>query len=184
MTRILHLDSSARREGSVSRDASAAIVERLLSENPGAEVTYRDLAAGEPFLNDTWVGATFTPVDDRTPAQRAALAHSDALVAELQSADIVVIGMPIYNFGVPAVLKAWIDQVARAGVTFRYTENGPKGLLTGKRAIVAFASGGVSQGAPVDFASPYLAHALGFLGITDTEFVIAADVVAEEPLAA
>ena len=150
-----------------------------MSEDPGAQVIRRDLANGEPFLNETWVGATFTPQDLRTAEQSSALSHSDTLVAELQAADVIVIGMPIYNFGVAATLKSWMDMVARAGVTFRYTENGPEGLLSDKKVIVAFASGGVPQGSPVDFASPLVRQFFKFLGVQDVEFEIqAADAVA------
>lgn len=170
MTHILHLDASARLNGSVSRESSARIVERLLELSPDATVTRRDLAGGEPHLTETWVGATFTPADARTDLQVQALSHSDILVAELEAADTIVIGMPVYNFGIPATLKTWMDHVARAGVTFRYTENGPEGLLKDKRVIIAFASGGVEQGAPLDFASPHIAHFFRFLGISEVRF--------------
>jgi len=137
-------------------------------------VVTRDLADTPlPQITEDWVNANFTPADDRTNAQKAVLAQSDALVAELEAADTVVIGLPIYNFGVPAALKAWIDLVARAGRTFKYTENGPVGLLEGKRAIVAVASGGTQAGSEIDFATPYVRHVLGFIGITEVEFVSA-----------
>ena len=126
------------------------------------------------FVDDAWIAANGRAENDRSDRDRAALAESDRLVEELVAADVVVIGAPIYNFGVPAVLKAWIDMIARARVTFRYTENGPKGLLEGKKAYVIVASAGVPVDSPVDFATPYLRHALGFVGITDVE-VIAAD---------
>lgn len=167
---VLHIDSSARTAGSVTRAFTTQIAQGL-----GQDIVRRDLAA-EPLLHvtESWVAANFTPVDDRSDAQRAVLAQSDALVAELQKADTIVIGQPIYNFGVPAALKAWIDLIARAGVTFRYTENGPEGLLEGKRAIIAVASGGTQANSQIDFATPYLRHVLGFIGITDVT-VIAAD---------
>lgn len=167
---ILRLDASARRDGSVSRQLADEVIATL---NPGS-VTTRDLAATPiPQINETWVGANFTPADNRSEEQRQALALSDELVAELTAADTLVIGLPIYNFGIPAALKAWIDQIARAGVTFRYTENGPKGLLTGKRAIIAVASGGTEVGSDIDFATGYIVHVLGFVGITDVQFVTA-----------
>ncbi len=167
---ILRLDASARRDGSVSRQLADEVIATL---NPGS-VTTRDLAATPiPQINETWVGANFTPADNRSEEQRQALALSDELVAELTAADTLVIGLPIYNFGIPAALKAWIDQIARAGVTFRYTENGPKGLLTGKRAIIAVASGGTEVGSDIDFATGYIVHVLGFVGITDVQFVAA-----------
>jgi FMN-dependent NADH-azoreductase len=168
-TSILRIDASARREGSVSRD----LTDRIIARFPGATVTTRDLAPGLPLINETWVGANFTPEADRTPDQRATLALSDDLIAEVKAADTLVIGLPIYNFGVPATLKAWVDQVARAGVTFRYTETGPEGLLTGKRAIVAVASGGTEAGSEIDFATGYIRHVLGFIGIAEVDFVTA-----------
>ncbi|PWJ22202.1 FMN-dependent NADH-azoreductase [Jannaschia seohaensis] len=169
MTQILRIDSSARFDGSVSRDLTGRIVDML-----DGEVTHLDLARTPlPQITETWMHSNFTPAEERSEAQREALAQSDALVAQLQAADTVVIGLPVYNFSVPAALKAWIDLVARAGVTFRYTENGPEGLLKGKRAIVAMASGGTQEGSPIDFASPYLRHMLGFLGITDVTFITA-----------
>lgn len=166
---VLQIDASARSAGSVSRALTKSIVDRLQPKS----VTTRDLSAQIPQIDETWVGANFTPPSDRTEAQASALALSDELVAELKAADTIVIGLPVYNFGVPAALKAWIDQVARAGVTFQYTENGPQGLLTGKRAIVAFVSGGVPMGSDWDYASGYLRHVLGFIGITEVEFVAA-----------
>lgn len=170
MTRILHIDASARINGSVSRDLSARIVARF----EGAEVTRRDLNDTLPHIDETWVGATFTPADVRSDAQKDALALSDSLVEEVEAADIIVIGLPIYNFSVPASLKAWIDQITRAGRTFQYTEEGPQPLLSGKRAILAIASGGVPIDSPVDFATPLLRTALGFNGISEVEVVAAA----------
>jgi FMN-dependent NADH-azoreductase len=167
---ILQIDTSARLAGSTSRRLTALIAEKL-----SAEVTYRDLATDAiPQINETWVNANFTPADSRTEEQKAALELSDALIEEVRAADVLVIGVPIYNFGVPSALKAWVDQIARAGVTFRYTENGPEGLLTGKRAILAVASGGTAVGSDIDFASSYMRHVMGFIGIADVE-VIAAD---------
>lgn len=170
MTRILHIDASARINGSVSRDLSARIVARF----EGAEVTRRDLNDTLPHIDEAWVGATFTPADVRSDAQKDALALSDSLVEEVEAADIIVIGLPIYNFSVPASLKAWIDQITRAGRTFQYTEEGPQPLLSGKRAILAIASGGVPIDSPVDFATPLLRTALGFNGISEVEVVAAA----------
>jgi FMN-dependent NADH-azoreductase len=118
-----------------------------------------------------WVAATNTPEEDRTEAQRRKLAFSDELVEEIMAADILVIGAPIYNFSVPASLKAWIDLIARVRLTFRYTDKGPVGLLEGKKAYVLTPSGGVPVGSPVDFATPYLRHALGFVGITDVQII-------------
>ena len=166
---VLHIDSSARLTGSATRDLSAAVVAKLAPET----IIRRDVASPLPLLDEAWVGANFTPADDRSAKQREILALSDELVAELQAADTVVIGAPIYNFSIPATLKAWLDQVARAGLTFNYTENGPVGLLTGKRAVIVAASGGTPVGADFDYAVPYLRHMLGFIGITDVEIVAA-----------
>lgn len=168
---ILRIDASARRTGSVSRDLADRVIERIA---PEADVTLRDLADGLPLIDEAWVGANFTPAADRSPEQRETLALSDTLVAELKAANTVVIGLPIYNFGVPAAFKAWVDLVARAGVTFQYSEYGPKGLLEGKRAIVAVASGGTEAGSDIDFATGYVRHVLSFIGITEVE-VVAAD---------
>ncbi len=146
-------------------------------------MVHRDLAADAPgFVSETWVGAAFTDASVRSETQVAELAASDALVAELKAADVIVIGAPIYNFSIPAVLKAWIDMVARARVTFRRSENGPEGLLKNKQAYVMMAHGpgGTTIGSTNDFASPYLRHLLGFIGIHDVEFISAAE-VQEDP---
>lgn len=167
---ILRIDASARRTGSVSRDLADKIIARFGDD---ITVTTRDLANGLPLIDEEWVGANFTPADARTDEQKAKLALSDELIAELNAADTIVIGLPIYNFGVPAALKAWVDQVARAGVTFQYSEYGPKGLLEGKRAIVVVASGGTEAGSDIDFATGYIRHVLAFIGITEVDFVAA-----------
>lgn len=166
---VLRIDASARRDGSVSRDLTDKVIDHLAP----AQVITRDLAHGLPLLDEAWVGATFTPADERTPGQAETLALSDTLIAEITAADTLVIGLPIYNFGVPAALKAWIDQIARVGVTFQYTETGPKGLLSGKRAIVVVASGGTEVGSEIDFATGYIRHVLGFIGIHDVTLVTA-----------
>ena len=166
---ILHIDSSARTQGSVTRDLTADIVSKL-----GGDVIRRDLSEALPQITEAWVGANFTPADDRDAAQRDTLALSDQLVEELKAADTIVIGAPVYNFGIPAALKAWVDLIARAGLTFKYTETGPVGLLQGKRAIIAVATGGTPVGSEIDFATGYLKHVMGFIGIHDVE-VIAAD---------
>ena len=172
--KILEVSASGRRSDSVSRVLTQDLIDALERRNEPAIVTRRDLAAGVPHVDEAWIAANFTPAEQRTAAQREVLARSDALVAELKDADVVVIGTPIYNFAVPAALKAWIDMVARARLTFRYTDNGPVGLLAGKKAYVVVTSGGVPVDSAIDFATPYLRHALGFIGIDDVE-VIAAD---------
>ncbi|QFT71878.1 FMN-dependent NADH-azoreductase [Ruegeria sp. THAF33] len=176
---ILHIDSSARRVNSTTRDLSDRVVKQLGADR----IIRRDLATPLPLLTEDWIAANFTPAEQRDDLQRDRLALSDELVTELQEADTIVIGLPIYNFSVPAAFKAWVDLVARAGLTFSYTENGPKGLLEGKRAILAIASGGVPVGSEADFATNYARHVLGFIGIHDVD-VIAADQMAVNPDAA
>ena len=172
--RVLRVDASARTEGSISRQLADVMLGELEERMPGLMVAERDLAPGLPFVDAAWVNANMTDPDVRTAGQCQTLAKSDELVAELMAADLLVIATPIYNFGVPASLKAWIDQVARARLTFHYTEYGPKGLLTGKKAYILVATGGTEVGSTIDFATPWLKFVLGFLGITDVE-VIAAD---------
>ncbi len=171
-TKILRIDASARRNGSVSRDLASRIIDQF-GANDTLNVATRDLADPLPLIDEIWVNANFTAPDERSAEQTQHLSLSDNLIAELQTADVLVIGLPVYNFSVPAAFKAWIDLVARAGVTFRYTENGPEGLLTGKRAIIAVASGGTEIGSEYDHATGYVRHVLGFLGIRDVVFVAA-----------
>jgi FMN-dependent NADH-azoreductase len=178
--KVLEVAASGRNEGSVSRMLSANLLGALEERHGNIELTRRDLNKGLPFVDEAWINANFTAPEERNADQRAVLAESDSLVAELKAADVLVIGAPIYNFGIPAALKAWVDMVARARLTFRYTENGPQGLLEGKKAYVVIASGGVPVDSPVDFATPYLRHALAFIGITDVE-VIAAERLNSNP---
>ncbi|MDH3303605.1 MAG: NAD(P)H-dependent oxidoreductase [Gammaproteobacteria bacterium] len=173
-TRVLELSASGRTTGSASRELTRDLVAALEERHGSMQTIRRDLSTGVPFVDETWIEANFTPEASRTDRHRQALAFSDSLVAELKEADLLVIGMPIYNFSIPAALKAWIDMITRARLTFRYTESGPRGLLEGKRAYVVVASGGVPVGSAADFATPYMKHALAFIGITDIE-VIAAD---------
>ena len=155
VTQVLKIDASGRTDGSVSRDMSDRIAKHLAQNG---RIVGRDLNDHLPFVDEDWIGANFTPADQRTEAQKAKLDLSDRLVEELRAADTLVIGTPI-------------DQIARAGVTFRYTENGPQGLLEGKKAVVAYASGGVPLGAAMDHVTPYLKTVLGFVGISDVEFL-------------
>jgi FMN-dependent NADH-azoreductase len=171
--RVLRVDASARFEGSVTRQLADLMLRELDERVPGLSVARRDVAAGLPFVDAAWVGANLTEPEARNAAQRQALAKSDQLVAEVMAADVLVIATPIYNFSVPASLKAWIDQVARARLTFRYTEHGPQGLLSGKKAYVLVATGGTEVGGAIDFATPWLKFVLGFLGITDVEMIAA-----------
>ncbi|WP_134682080.1 FMN-dependent NADH-azoreductase [Paracoccus ravus] len=170
---ILHIDSAITGDASVSRQLTADIVAKLQAENPAAAVTYRDLATGVPAIDNDWFQAVRLAPENPSDAQKALIATSDAYLKEVQDADVLVIGLPIYNFTITAQLKNWLDQIARAGISFRYTAEGPEGLLKGKRAIVAYTSAGTPIGSEVDFASGYLRHILGFIGITDVDFVAA-----------
>ncbi len=172
--RILQVNSSARREGSQSTLLASAIVAQLRASEPGAAVTVRDLAhTPHPELDEAALQALFTPADKHTQEQAARIAQDDTLIAEIQAADIVVLGVPMYNFGVSAQLKNWIDAVTRAKVTFRYTASGPEGLLKGKKVYVALTRGGKYRNTPADTQVPYLRMVLGFLGMTDVQFVYA-----------
>ena len=168
MKTILQLNNSVFSDEGQSSRLADEFVARVRGDDPGTRVIRRDLAEHPvPHLNQATFFAGLTAADERTAEQARAAAHADTLVAELQDADTVVIGVPVYNFLVPSTLKAWFDHVARAGTTFRYTENGPQGLLEGKRAHVFVTSGGKYAGTDIDFAAPYVTHMLGFLGITD-----------------
>jgi len=172
--RILRVDASARIEGSVTRELADRLVAGLAARAGEVSLTRRDVAQGLPFVDAGWVAANLTDPDARSAAQQGALADSDALVEEVKAADVWVIATPIYNFGVPASLKAWFDQIARARLTFRYTGQGPEGLLRNKKVYILVATGGTEVGSAIDFATPWLKFVLGFLGISDVE-VIAAD---------
>ena len=171
---ILQINASARREGANSTKVANSVVERLKAANPAATLTLRDLAVTpHPVLDEAAMGALFTPADQRSPEQAARVALDDALIAEIQSHDTIVLGVPMYNFGVPVQFKAWIDAIARAGTTFRYTATGPEGLLTAKTVYVALARGGLYRDTPNDSQVPYLKAVLGFLGMTDVRFIYA-----------
>lgn len=171
---ILQINASARRDGANSTRLANAVVDRLKAVDPDARVTLRDLAVTpHPMLDEAALGALFTPADQRTPEQAARAALDDALIAEIQAHDTIVLGVPMYNFGIPAQLKNWIDAIARVGVTFRYTEAGPEGLLTGKKIYLALARGGLYRDTDKDAQVPYLKTVLGFLGMTDLSFIYA-----------
>jgi len=171
--RILEVSASGRRNGSITRELSADFIAALEDRFGSVQLTRRDLLHGVPFVDEAWIEANFTPDESRTQMHKDTLAYSDELVNELKDADVLLIGAPIYNFSIPAALKAWIDMIARARSTFRYTENGPVGLLKGKKAYLVVATGGVPVGSAMDFATPYLRHALAFVGITEVEIVTA-----------
>ena len=171
---ILQVNSSARTEGSHSTTLANALVERIRADNPGATLAVRDLSRTPHLpLDESALQALFTPADKRTPEQAARVAQDDKLISEIQAADVVVLGVPMYNFGVPGQLKNWIDAISRAQVTFRYTANGPEGLLNGKKVYVALTRGGQYRNTPSDTQVPYLKTIFTFLGITDVQFVYA-----------
>ena len=175
MATLLHIDTSGRREGSVSRRSSRAFVEAWLKTNPGDSVIYRDLLDTDlPFVDDVWMQGAWSPPEARGEAAVAAMRRSDALVDELLSADVLVMGLPVYNFGVPAAFKAYIDQVARAGRTFTFADGQPKGLLKAKKAFVFTASGSDFSAEPLasmNHVDPYVNTILGFLGVNDVEVI-------------
>lgn len=169
---LLQIDSSLFGDHGKSSQLAHHFVAQWLQQNPGSRVTRRDLATHPiPHLDATTLQANMTPADKRTPEQQALAAVADEAIAELQNHDVLVLAVPMYNFGIPSTLKAWIDAVARAGTTFRYTANGPEGLLKGKKAYVLTARGGAYLGTPNDTQTPYLKTFLGFIGITDVTFV-------------
>lgn len=175
MKTLLRIDSSPRQQ-STTRALTDAFEQSWLLAHPDGVIARRDLAREElPFLTEAWIAASYTPEPQRTREQRDLLAQSDELIDELLSADEIVIGSPMWNFGPPASMKAYIDLIARAGKTFRYTERGPVGLLKGKRVVVITARGGSYTGnSPVagwDFQEPYLRQVLQFLGVTDVTFI-------------
>jgi FMN-dependent NADH-azoreductase len=175
MSKILSIISSPRGESSNSIKLSNAIIDKLKEKDPGAFVQIKDLTKSPfPHLEEAHLAAFFTPAEQHTDANKEAIKHSNEAIQEIMDADIIVIGAPMYNFGIPSTLKAWIDHIARAGITFKYTANGPEGLITGKKVYVAVATGGVySEGPykPADSVTPYLQTILGFLGMTDVTFV-------------
>ncbi len=180
--KILRVDSSPRSTISVTRAMSDEVVACLLEQWPTAEVMERDVSMGMPCLNEPWITASRTEPDLRTEGQNARLELSDEMVSELKEADVVLIGVPLYNFGIPASLKSWVDLVCRSRDTFRYSEAGPEGLLKNKKAYLLFASNGTPVGAPEDFASRYMNYVLYFLGFENIS-LIAADEFAENEVA-
>lgn len=168
-SQILRIDASLRHTDSITRD----LLDRITTRFPDATVTTRDLSKGLPLINEAWIGANFTPAEARDDTQNTALTFSDSLIDELKSADTLLLGLPIYNFTVPTGFRAWIDLITRVGLTFQYTDTGPVGLLTGKRAIIAIGSGGTKTGSDIDFSTGYIRHILGFIGITDVTFITA-----------
>jgi FMN-dependent NADH-azoreductase len=183
MPMLLHIDSSLLYGRSVSRELTAAFVTQWKASHPDGRVVERDLnATAISPITAEWVAAVYTPGEARTPDQNELLALSEILLAELEQADEYVIGVPMHNFGVPSVLKLWIDQIARVGRTFSYSDGTPKGLIVGKKATFIIATGGIydaqTQMASFDFVEPYLRSVFGFLGLTDATFLTAGGTMA------
>jgi FMN-dependent NADH-azoreductase len=183
MPKLLHVNSSPLYGRSVSRQLTDAFVTQWKSSHPDGIVIDRDLNATLiPPINADWVGAVYTPEEARTQQQKDSLLLSDTLLAELEQADEFVFGVPMHNFGVPSVLKLWIDQISRVGKTFSYADGRPKGLIIGKKATFIIATGGIydpqTQMASFNFVEPYLRSLFGFLGLTDTTFLTAGGTMA------
>lgn len=172
MSRVLVIESSARQEGSVSRQLTREFLVSWTAAHPADEITVRDLASEPvPHLDIDLLGGWMKPAEQQSAAEKSALERSNRLTEELLASDVLVLAAPMYNFAIPSTLKAWLDHVLRAGVTFKYTETGPQGLLVGKRAFILTARGGIYAGTGLDHQEPYLRQALGFIGIKDVEFI-------------
>ena len=172
--KILQINASARLSGANSTQLADAISAHLLKKRPTASLSIRDLARNpHPVLDAETLTAMFTPEAERTAQQSQRVAMDDALIAEVLAADVLVLGVPMYNFGISVQLKTWVDAIAKPGVTFRYTEQGPKGLILGKKVYVALARGGLFKDTAADLQVPFLKNVLGFLGMSDVEFVFA-----------
>jgi FMN-dependent NADH-azoreductase len=175
MTTLLQVNASIYNGNGQSSRLAEQFVAAFRERYPAAKIVVRDVAAAEPVphLNAERFGAFITKPEERNAGQHATVAYSDTLIDELKQADVIVIGLPMYNFGVPSQLKAYFDHIARAGVTFKYTDKGPVGLLTGKKVYVFAARGGLYAGTPLDTQTSYVRDFLRFLGMTDVEFVYA-----------
>jgi FMN-dependent NADH-azoreductase len=175
MSKILYVTSSPRGAESFSNQVAARVLEELKEAHPGAEVIHRDVAHDPlPHIDEDFLAAMGLREGSRTPRQREIAARSDALIDEVMAADVIVIAAPMYNFSIPSTLKSWVDYIARAGRTFRYTEKGPEGLVKGKKAILIHSRGGVYSSGPtqaLDHQGKYLRSVLGFLGITDVQSI-------------
>ena len=168
---ILRLDASASVDTSNSKKLGDELIARLMALHPGATVQQRDLNQEIGFIDQNWVTANFTPIEQRSEIQRQRLAFSDELIEEIRRSDHIVLTTPMYNFGIPATLKAWIDMICRAGVTFQYTADGPVGLIKGKTVDIVITTGGASLHSPVDFVTGYLKQIFGFIGIENINII-------------
>ncbi len=175
MTTLLQINASINNGNGQSSQLAKQFVAAFQKRNPAARLVVRDVAAAEPVphLDAERFGAFITPAEQRSSAQQAVVAYSDTLINELVQAELIVLGLPMYNFGVPSQLKAYFDHIARAGVTFKYTDKGPVGLLTGKKVVVFAARGGVYAGTPMDTQTSYVRDFLRFIGLTDVGFIYA-----------
>jgi len=182
MKTLLQLNTSLFASGGQSSQLADSFVAAWRAKNPAAGVIVRDLASEPlPHLDAERFLAFTAKAEARTPRQQALVAESDVLIEEIRQAEIIVLGLPMYNFGIPSTLKAYFDHIARAGVTFRYTANGPEGLLGGRRAYVFAARGGLYAGTPRDSQTTYVRDFLAFIGISDVEFVYAEGLNMGEP---
>lgn len=180
MKNVLWLNSSLNSKNGQSYKLSKILIDEL-ENKANYKVSERDLAAEPlPHLSQEEFQSWLTPVEDRTNSQSSLSKLSDSLVKELQGSDILVVGLPMYNFGIPSSFKAWIDRVARAGITFRYTENGPEGLLSDKKVIVVATRGGQYQGTPKDTQTQYIKDVFAFIGLNDVDFVYAEGVAMQD----
>lgn len=172
MSNVLIIESSARQQGSFSRQLTQQFVSQWQAAHPADQVTLRDLALNPvPHLDANLLGGWMKPEAQRNADEQSSLQRSNELTDELLAADVLMLAAPMYNFAIPSTLKAWLDHVLRAGVTFKYTETGPQGLLTGKKAYVLTARGGLYAGSTSDHQEPYLRQVLAFVGIHDVTFI-------------
>jgi FMN-dependent NADH-azoreductase len=172
MSRVLIIESSARQQDSVSRQLTQTFISQWQAAHPNDQITVRDLAVNPvPHLDINLLGGWMKPAGQRSDLEQISLERSNQLTDELLAADVLVMAAPMYNFAIPSTLKAWLDHVLRAGVTFKYTETGPQGLLSGKRAYVLTARGGIYAGSTADHQEPYLRQVMGFIGIHDVTFI-------------
>ena len=172
MSRVLIIESSARQQDSVSRQLTQTFISQWQTAHPNDHITVRDLAANPvPHLDINLLGGWMKPAEQRNDIEQVSLERSNQLTEELLAADVLVMAAPMYNFAIPSTLKAWLDHVLRAGVTFKYTDTGPQGLLSGKRAYVLTARGGIYAGSTADHQEPYLRQVMAFIGIHDVTFI-------------
>jgi FMN-dependent NADH-azoreductase len=182
MKKVRSIISSPRGAASYSTQLAQALIDRIVAAHPGSTVQTTDLASMNfPHLEEAHLTSFFTPADQHTEKDKVAIRHSEEAIKEIMEADILVIGAPMYNFGIPSTLKAWLDHIVRPGLTFSYSEKGAEGLVKGKKAYLVLSTGGIYSEGPMkpnDFVEPYLRFILGFIGITDvTTFRVEGSVI-------